>query len=540
MATVKDPSKPKLLAAVALAVFVAALSAAALATFGGEARAANFTVNSTDDAPDANPGDGECRTSEDECTLRAAIQESNANETADVVTVPAGEYALAVANGGVQTEDEAATGDLDLTGEISINGAGASSTTVNASGIDRAFDARPEASASISGLTVTGGSAQRGGGLLNEGRLTLEEVAVSGNDADFGGAADNFGGVLTLRRSSVSSNAAVFGGGLYNENGGDLRVSASTVSGNEAQQDGGGVYTNTAAGEITNSTIGENSADEGGGIYSEFSSLEITNSTVNANDAPSGGNVASEESEVLATNTIVSGATDGEAAGENCSAPLDSGGGNLDSGDTCGFVLASDDEDADPLLGDLQNNGGPTNTYALGGGSPAIDGGINGPCPGADQRGVERPRDGDGNGSFLCDVGAFEAPGPLPPPPSSPSPGNPPRPNPNACTIVGTPGNDRLVGTPGRDVICGLGGNDIIRGLGGNDRLIGGPGNDTIYGGAGSDVLIGGPGRDVLRGEGGSDLLDARDRVRGNDVTDGGPGRDGCRADPRDIRRNCP
>ncbi|MBA2693214.1 MAG: hypothetical protein H0U65_12105 [Rubrobacter sp.] len=117
---------------------------------------------------------------------------------------------------------------------------------------------------------------------------------------------------------------------------------------------------------------------------------------------------------------------------------------------------------------------------------------------------------------------------------------NPPPGNPNACTIIGTPGNDILRGTPRRDVICGLGGNDILKGLGGNDILRGGRGNDILYGGGGNDVLVGGPGKDILKGEGGRDRLNARDGVRSNDIANGGPGRDSCAADPRDIRKNCP
>ncbi|MBA2692155.1 MAG: hypothetical protein H0U65_06640 [Rubrobacter sp.] len=123
---------------------------------------------------------------------------------------------------------------------------------------------------------------------------------------------------------------------------------------------------------------------------------------------------------------------------------------------------------------------------------------------------------------------------------AAPKPPNRPRTNPNACTIVGTPGNDILRGTPGRDVICGGAGNDIIKGMGGNDVLRGGPGNDILYGGGGNDTLLGGPGRDILRGEAGNDRLLARDGVRGNDVANGGPGRDVCQADVRDIKRSCP
>lgn len=76
-----------------------------------------------------------------------------------------------------------------------------------------------------------------------------------------------------------------------------------------------------------------------------------------------------------------------------------------------------------------------------------------------------------------------------------------------ACTMVGTPGTDRLVGTPQLDVICGRGGADTIKGLTGGDRLIGGPGNDVLIGGKGGDTLLGGPGNDRLIAGRGVDFL---------------------------------
>jgi hemolysin type calcium-binding protein len=119
------------------------------------------------------------------------------------------------------------------------------------------------------------------------------------------------------------------------------------------------------------------------------------------------------------------------------------------------------------------------------------------------------------------------------------------------CTVVGTPGNDRILGSRGNDVICGLGGNDVVvggggrdlvdgadgadrlggagggdllLGLRGNDRLTGGAGRDGLGGGAGHDVLRGGGGADRFSGRLGSDRLYAKDGVRDNVV--GGPGRD--------------
>lgn len=126
--------------------------------------------------------------------------------------------------------------------------------------------------------------------------------------------------------------------------------------------------------------------------------------------------------------------------------------------------------------------------------------------------------------TFADDDGDGGNPDPEPEPDPDP-PTNPPNSptNPNACTIIGTPGNDNLRGTPGRDVICGLGGNDLIRGLGGNDVIRGGPGNDRILGGSGNDRIEGQQGNDALYGQVGNDTIIGGP---GNDVLRGGPGRD--------------
>ena len=98
-----------------MAGLLVALSAVALVGRAMETIAADFTVNSTVDAVDANPGDGACATLGGLCTLRAAVQETNARPGADTISVPPGTYVLAIPGAG---EDVSVTGDLDITDDL--------------------------------------------------------------------------------------------------------------------------------------------------------------------------------------------------------------------------------------------------------------------------------------------------------------------------------------------------------------------------------------------------------------------------------------
>src|SRR5438445_1769151 len=119
-----------------------ALLRAAAVLFGSlsaprTARATPLVVNSTDDAPDAVPGDGICATLSGVCTLRAAIMEANQLPGAETITLPPGIYSLRIPGAN---EDLGGTGDLDIRGETSIVGAGASNTIIDGGGLDRVID----------------------------------------------------------------------------------------------------------------------------------------------------------------------------------------------------------------------------------------------------------------------------------------------------------------------------------------------------------------------------------------------------------------
>jgi len=245
-----------------------------------------------------------------------------------------------------------------------------------------------------------------GGGIYNESTLTLDNTTVSGNS---GRGIVNFG-TATLTNATVSGNSdSVGGGGIYNGVFGTLMLSNSTVSDNYDRNSAGGIY-NEGTLILTNCTISGNSSSDywAGGIVNS-GTLTLTNCTISGNSTAGmrgGGGIVNASGPTVslrARNTIIAGnmaSTAPDLAGQ-----LTSSGynliGNTDGGS--GF----DDTDLlniDPLLGPLQDNGGPTQTMALQCGSPAIDAGDNTDALDWDQRGPGFPRIVNG----IIDIGAYE------------------------------------------------------------------------------------------------------------------------------------
>ncbi len=232
------------------------------------ARAELFTVTSTVDAVDANPGDGKCATAANQCALRAAIQESNALPGHDEIVVPGATYTLTIP--GIN-EDAAATGDLDITDDLTIHGAGANATIVDGGGLDRVFHMPGVAIVTIRGLTVrngnVAGTGNSGGGIFNGlenrqgGLLKLISVTVIGNAAAYGGGIMNgWGASAVLEGVTVNGNTAAYGAGLYTRDAGTVLVANSTFSDNSASGGGGGVDSwSQARLLLTNVTIANNS-----------------------------------------------------------------------------------------------------------------------------------------------------------------------------------------------------------------------------------------------------------------------------------------
>jgi Ca2+-binding RTX toxin-like protein len=388
--------------------------------------------------------------------------------------------------------------------------------------------------------------------------VVIRNVTVTDGGGPTAAPADNGGGIavngvtqahtLTVIDSTISANRGIDGGGIQTADQSVVTLRNTTVSGNVALVDGGGI--NSLGKTILNNvTVTANRADfnddsigQGGGVYDE-------------------GNAVDEDIEV--SNSIIAGnadSTSGATPAPDCagvpSGPTGLGRSLIGSLSGCDYTAGPGDvTGADPRLAALSDNSGPSATHALLRGSPAINGGKPGgganACEPLDQRGVSRALGG------RCDIGAYELVrcGGL------------------AVNRVGTGARDVLFGTPGPDGFLLFGGNDVARGAGGNDRACGGAGSDRLFGGGGKDRLlgqagndrvlggrgadrlvggggrdrlIGGPGRDRLLGGPGRDRLlggGGRDRLlggAGRDLLLGGGGRDVCKGGPgRDRQRRC-
>jgi len=354
-----------------------------------------FVVNNSGDSVDANPGNGICADTNGNCTLRAAIMESNAKTGTDEIN-------FAFTNPTtIQLNSALSPAGLIISKNVTINGPGARLLTVkgNSNTTSGVFiiDYAGTKTTSISGITVAN---SQGNGIKNEAILNLSDVAVKGNHLGIYNS-----GTLVLNRLLISDNSN--GGGLYLTASSSANVSNTTITDNASPNNGGGINSVSPNLTLNNVTISNNTAaSKGGGLYysSSGSGVYIRNTIIANNTAPAGPDVFSS----AAGAAFVS-------RGNNLIGKSDANTGftNGDKGDKVGTIAAP----IDPMLGPLQNNGGQTDTRALMAGSPAIDAGdvcvttstctSNGPsiALNTDQRGTGFPR----NYQNGVDIGAFES-----------------------------------------------------------------------------------------------------------------------------------
>lgn len=289
-----------------------------------------LTVDTEADLRDDVPGDGLCDTGAGTCSLRAAIDEANEFPTADAVTIAAGVNPALTRTG--PDEDENATGDLDVTDDLAITGAGA---TIDANAIDRVIDLHGD-DVQFNDVTLTGGSSplegggirQQGGVVVADGLRVEDNVVVSADSSLDGGGIFQRSGALSLHDSVVSNNAVSdnfgdpVGGGIFVVGGGNLSVTSSTIADNQVSvadgiARGGGLAVQESTVALLGTTVSDNSATgtvaaEGGGLYQYSGSVTIDESTIadnhvtaNGGDASGGGILLSSGNITVEGSTIV-------------------------------------------------------------------------------------------------------------------------------------------------------------------------------------------------------------------------------------------
>lgn len=336
-----------------------------------------------------------------------------------------------------------ATGVISLTnGEIVIDknlvvtGPGAALLSINANRLSRIFNIRPNATVSLSGLTVTNGKSGfdtqinglPGGGILNAGALTLDACSIQGNITSAGGAltvcgnggdgagicnqgtlimngcliAGNYcgaGGAVVAFKGLSQGGKGGSGGGIYNS--GLLRVKNTTIQGNTAGHGGagpigqdvdpslllggdggnGGGILNISSAAIVNTTINGNWSGAGGNAGISFGSNYVTGTS---GASGLGGGIHSISNAVTILNTLIAGnRSEIDLTSTDVTGVINSLGHNLvglRGSDNLGLgaegdLLGTAENPVDPMLDSLADNGGPVFTCALLAGSPAIDAG---------------------------------------------------------------------------------------------------------------------------------------------------------------------
>ena len=321
--------------------------------------------------------------------------------------------------GGLNVDDSGST--LTVSGtEVASN----ESVTGHGGGIFQ-----DEGNLAVDGSVITGNKASGelgyayGGGIAAEpdGSHTtkIERTTISGNSAEAGGgllAATGAGGFL-VTEATISDNTADAGGGVAIA--GPTTIEASTVSGNEAVEFGGGIAISSGfdfpAGSpsllLETATVAGNA---GGGVHIDSGEAQIHASTIaaNTNSEAAAGGISGESGEQMSVRSSIVSGNSGNAGAGDCAVAVASGGHNLVGVQQPGCTWSEGEGDlfmTSPLLGPLADNGGPTQTMApISAASPAINHGAD-PTRN-DQRGLKRPVP---IGVANTDIGAVEVQAPV-------------------------------------------------------------------------------------------------------------------------------
>ena len=345
-------------------------------------------------------------------SLRAALASATGDgDPSDTITFASGVTGT-ISTGGTE---------LAIGKSMTITGPGTGTLTISAGNAGRVFHITA-GTVAISGLSIANGrvSNDEGGGILNSGTLTVTGCALSGNvssgSAD-GGAISNEG-TLTVASSAFSSNSSTDGGGIYN-GAGTVSLTGCLFAGNTAAAYGGALFFNGTT-TVTNCTFSGNTANSWAGGILVTGTCAVTSCTFSGNVSNTpysagfifggmggGGGIFCQQGSLSVKASLFTASIHGDINGSGSPiGTITSGGSNLlGDGNGNGFTNGTNHDQtgvANPMLGALAANGGPTQTYALLAGSPAIDADYSSSTA-QDQRGYARPF------GVRNDIGAYEA-----------------------------------------------------------------------------------------------------------------------------------
>ena len=496
---------------------------AALGSFFDPEQAASgsATILRVDRSDDPGASVGVCSPAPNDCSLRGAISTANGGIGQVIIRLQA-DTTYNLTRKALSPEDANATGDLDITRGVTIEGHADGGSAISGHSInERVLHIAADAiTVTLRRLTIQDGTAlgsdpsndgggiyqpytnttltlanstvmrntvgNEGGGIYSSGNLQLTNSAVVGNNGSLSGFAAagiySNGGTVTVTNGEVSRNTNNMGIVAVNltltnstvadnghsgvRAGGIVVIDGTTISGND--RDGIDSISLNPSLTLRNVTISGNGQDGIAMAPTGGPNLNANNVTITRNGGLGIDNQFTLGTTTLA-NTIVAGNTQG-----SCDSPADSATNVIDGNGACGGMAVG------AGLGPFDFHGGrPVKTHSLNPGSAALDAGSG--CESDDQRGVPRPQHGP------CDIGAVEA-----------------------IFCFGLP--DTRVGTDGGNVLGGTSGDDVFVGRAGNDTFNLGPGTDRACGGGGADRFNGGtnpPGaanRDRCEGSTGSDV----------------------------------
>ncbi|AFZ24102.1 hypothetical protein Cylst_1845 [Cylindrospermum stagnale PCC 7417] len=226
----------------------------------------------------------------------------NAATTGNMINIASGTY--------TQTQQ------IEINKSVTVAGAGTNNTIVSGGGTTRVFDIYGDGTnVTLDALRITDGNAgsNYGGGIqVGSGSvLNLSNSTIASNSANLGAGIFN-GGTATVSNSTIEGNSAgQHGGGIFNDL--TVRVSNSTIEGNSATDLGGGIYNSVGTATVSDSTIEGNSAGLGGGAIANFVTATVSNSTLADNSAPLGGGTIynGSGSLILQDNSSITGGNTG-------------------------------------------------------------------------------------------------------------------------------------------------------------------------------------------------------------------------------------